>query len=259
MTIDLFISFFITGIALLSVLLYLLRVITRGKAVYERVEKQGGSRLFSKELMAMGYWCFEPLGHWCHRRGFSPNQITWISFLFGFIAAFAVSFGYFGLGALCLLMAGWLDVLDGMVARLIGSNDPAGMVLDSSLDRYVDFIFLAGLVIYYRDSTLIMVIVLLAILGSFMISYSTAKAEAMQITPPRGSMKRSERLLYLIVACVLAPYSITYLETDWAFSPALGLPVLIVVCAIALLSNISAVQRLTSVALQARKNQNSAP
>ena len=48
---------------------------------------------------------------------------------------------------------------------------------------------------------------LAALFGSFMVSYTTAKAEAMGVEPPRGSMRRAERAIYLLVAAGLTPYS----------------------------------------------------
>lgn len=253
MKLDLAVAWMMVALAVAGILFYVGRVLRRGRASYDRIERQGGSALLNKDVMAMGYWWFEPLGRACVRVGISANQVSWISFVCGVLAAVCASVGYFGFAALFALLAGLLDIVDGMVARLSGSQDPAGAILDSTLDRYVDFLFTAGLVIYYRDSVLLVALVLLAMLGSFMISYSTAKAEAMQVTPPRGSMKRSERVVYLIGASILTPFSIHYLEADWDFSPALGLPMLLTIGLIAVMANISAVQRMVALAQAVRE------
>ncbi len=253
---DLILSIIILTATLAGIALFTWHRATRGEISYARIEKQGSSALLGKNTMNMGYWWVEPLGKFFQRHDITPNQISWTSLAFGLGAGIAVGAGHFGLAGLCLLLAGFMDMLDGMVARLQGSNDPAGIVLDSSLDRYVDFFFLAGLTIYYKDSTLLMLLPLLAILGSFMVSYSTAKAEAMHITPPRGAMKRSERMTYLIVATVFTPLSLQFLEHDWRYEPALALPLLFVVSLIAIMSNVSAVQRLRAIALEARRQAN---
>jgi CDP-diacylglycerol--glycerol-3-phosphate 3-phosphatidyltransferase len=165
--------------------------------------------------------------------------------------------GLFGIGGLCALIAGLFDMLDGMVARLSGTQSAAGVVLDSSLDRYVDFFFLAGLLIYYSFSPWLMIIVLAAILGSFMVSYSTAKAEALHVTPPRGMMKRTDRYVYLILGALLSPFSIYYLEAGSTFPHALAYPLLLTVSIIAIFANISAVQRLYAVAQAVTTEQQS--
>jgi len=221
---------------------YYIKLKRSGHESYERVDKQGASKLVSKNVMEMGYWMFQPLGDLCIKHNIAPNQITWTSSFIGFLSAVFVSFGLFGIAATLLAISSTMDGLDGLVARKTGNTSPAGEILDSSLDRYVDFFFLAGLVIYYRESVILIIITLLAILGSFMISYSTAKAEAMQITPPRGSMKRSDRLAYLILGGLFASISVTYFETEAA-----GIPMIIVLTMIGVMANYSALQRLKAL------------
>jgi hypothetical protein len=75
-----------------------------------------------------------------------------------------------------------------------------------------------------------------------MVSYSTAKAEALQVKPPRGMMRRTERAVYLTLGAVLTPVSqwVTGMETPY--------PMIAAVALVAVLSNVSAVQRLISIA-----------
>jgi len=252
MNINLIFSYALATVILSGIVAYLFRVMKRGSAKYARVERQGGSKLLNEDFMAMGYWWFEPIGHWFTNRGFTPNQVTWLSLVCAVIATVCLATGSFGIAAWFMLFAGLLDIVDGLVARLSGIQDPAGAVLDSSLDRYVDFLFLAGLLIYYIDSILFVIIVMFAMLGTFMISYSSSKAEAMQIEPPRGMMKRSERLVYIVAATGLTPFSLAYIEPEWDFSPALGLPIFLVICMFAILTNVSAIQRLKALGVAAR-------
>lgn len=252
MNIDLVFSYALAALILTGIFAYLFRILTRGSTRYERVERQGSSKLLPEDLMTMGYWWLLPIGNWFNNRGFTPNQVTWLSLVCAVIATVCLATGHFGIAAWFMLFAGFLDIIDGVVARLSGKQDPAGAVLDSSLDRYVDFLFFAGILIYYLESTLYVVIVMTAMLGTFMISYSSSKAEAMQIEPPRGMMKRSERLVYIVAATGLTPFSFAYVESDWTLSPALGLPLFFVVCMMAILTNVSAIQRLKALGIAAR-------
>src|SRR4026209_1017271 len=77
-----------------------------------------------------------------------------------------------------------------MVARLRGIASEAGEVLDAAVDRYSEFFFLDRLCIWYRSHVGAMVLVLTALLGSFMVSYSQAKADAMQVRIPAYWMRR---------------------------------------------------------------------
>ena len=229
---------------------YTIKLKLSGHESYSRVDKQGGSKLLSKSIMEMGYWMFQPIADVCIKYKITPNQITWASSFIGFLSAVFISTGMFGIAATLLAVSSTMDGLDGLVARKTGQTSPGGEILDSSLDRYVDFFFLAGLIIYYRDSVPLIVITLLAILGSFMVSYSTAKAEAMQITPPRGSMKRSDRIAYLILGGMFASVSTTYIDADAGY----GVPMIAVVLLIAIMANYSAVQRLKALTISAESN-----
>ncbi|MDX1812101.1 MAG: CDP-alcohol phosphatidyltransferase family protein, partial [Gammaproteobacteria bacterium] len=238
MSFDLGVAWFLVALTITGIVFYLSRVVRLGRAQFDRIDRAGGSILLNKEVMVMGYWWFEPLGKWLHNNGISANAVSWSAFACGVFAAISVSQGFFGLAGLFVLLSGLLDVVDGMVARFSNSSNPAGEVLDSSLDRYVDFFFLAGLVFYYQQTSLLVGLVLFAMLGSFMISYSTAKAEAMHITPPRGAMKRSERIVYIIGASILSPFSINYLESGWDYVQPLALPMLFSISLIAVIANI---------------------
>lgn len=214
---------------------------------YTRVERQGGSALLSKDVMAMGYWAALPIARLLVRLGVSADAISWASLGLGGAAGLCLAFGHFGFAALFAILTGLLDVLDGMVARMTAKTDPAGIILDSSLDRYVDFFLLAGTALFYRFSPLLLTVTLFALLGAFMISYSTAKAEAMQIEPPRGNMKRTERVVYLIVGALLSAFSVELLEPNLPLTQPLALPLLLAIALIAVAANVSAVRRLAAL------------
>jgi phosphatidylglycerophosphate synthase len=207
---------------------------------YRRVVQQGGTFFLGLNLMHAGYWMIQPFVRACAARGISPSVITWWSLLPAIAAAVASAAGHWGLAAWALLASALLDVMDGAVARATNSASPAGAVLDSVLDRYAEFIVFAGLLVYYHDDLPAQFIVLAAVLGSFLVSYSTAKAEALHLTPPRGSMKRSDRLTVLILGTALAPLSQYWFEAAPGFS---AFPVLGATSLIALLANVSAIHR----------------
>jgi CDP-diacylglycerol--glycerol-3-phosphate 3-phosphatidyltransferase len=227
---------------------YLVHLRVNGRTHYDRVEKQGGSPLLSKSVMEGAYWFLQPIGRllvFCH---ITPNQISWASLVMGIFAGACLAFGHFGTAASFAAISALLDSLDGMVARMTGVASDAGEVLDAAADRYVEFFFLGGLAIYYREIPGLLILTLIALMGSFMVSYSTAKAEALHVDPPKGSMRRPERALYLILGAALSPVTIPIFETDRIFSIAIGHPMVFAVALVAVLANLSAIERLYAVA-----------
>lgn len=246
------------GIVVLVGLAYSFRVILRGRAEFERVNKQGGSVLLGKGLMEMTYWALQPVGRFLVFIGVTPNQLSWGSLVFGGLAGTALAYGYFGFGALFATYSALLDALDGMVARLTDVASDAGEVLDAAVDRYVEFFFLAGVVVYYREVPLFQTIALFALAGSFMVSYSTAKAEALHIPPPPGIMRRPERAFYLTLGASLAPFSIPFLDHQFVTPMPAGWPLLFATFFVAVLSNVSAIERLWTVGKAVRDREHAA-
>lgn len=243
------ILFTVLGLAAIG---YSLRVFMKGRAQFDRVDRQGGSPLLSKRIMEMGYWFLQPFGRLLVFFHVKPNHISWACFTFSLIAGVCLAFGHFGSAAVFAAISGLFDALDGMVARMTKSVSGAGEVLDSSIDRYAEFFFLAGLIIHYRQIPVVMIIALFALIGSFMVSYSTAKAQAVNVTPPRGSMRRSERAVYLTLGAALCPVTIPWLEAIREYPVALGHPMVVALTLVAVLANVSAVERLLEIARMTR-------
>ncbi len=241
-----------TGLVALA---YWIRTLMRGKVQFDRVERQGGSSLLSKDVMQGGYWFFQPLARFlvlCH---ISPNAISWSSLIFGVLSGACLSVGHFGFGAFFATFSAVFDALDGLVARMTDRSSDAGEVLDATVDRYVEFFFLGGLIIYYREIPSLLLLALAALVGSFMVSYSTAKAEALQIEPPKGNMRRPERAIYLILGAALSPITIPWFETIREYPIAVGHPMVAAVALIAVLSNLSALERLYAVSKIIRERE----
>jgi hypothetical protein len=88
-----------------------------------------------------------------------------------------------------------------------------------------------------------------------MISYSTAKAEALLIVPPKGAMRRPERALYLILGAALSPMTITWLERVREYPIAIGHPMVMALGLIAVMANSSAGERFWFIAKEIRRRE----
>lgn len=223
--------------------LYGTRMLVRGRARHERADQDGGSIFVGKRFMELGYWMVGPLVRGLDRAGITPDQVTAASLVPALAAGVAVSQGWFGMACVLATGASLGDTIDGMLARLQGSASDAGEAFDAVVDRYVEFFFMGGLVVYYRFSLLLCTMAILALFGAFMISYSTAKAEALHIEPPRGAMRRAERAIYLLFAAGLTPFA-TALAGEDAPVLARQAPMLLAMGLIAVVANASAVIRL---------------
>jgi CDP-diacylglycerol--glycerol-3-phosphate 3-phosphatidyltransferase len=104
-------------------------------------------------------------------------------------------------GALVALLASIFDMMDGRVARLRGRETKFGAFLDSTMDRYSDMVLYMGLMILYArvDKTPHMVLVWVAAFGSFMTSYARARAESLIPRCTVGLLERPERIVLLIL------------------------------------------------------------
>jgi phosphatidylglycerophosphate synthase len=117
---------------------------------------------------------------------------------------------------------------------------------------------LGGLVIYYREIPVLMILAFAALIGSFMVSYSSAKAEALQVDPPKGPMRRPERALYLILGAALSPVTIPWLERVREFPIPIAHPMVMALGLIGVLANVSAAERFWAIAKQVRVRERAA-
>ncbi|MGH9863248.1 MAG: CDP-alcohol phosphatidyltransferase family protein [Candidatus Acidiferrales bacterium] len=104
-------------------------------------------------------------------------------------------------GAAVIFLAGFLDIADGQVARKQGRVTAFGAFFDSTLDRYSDMMLYLGLLIYYANigRFLYVVLAIVAMVSSFMVSYSRARAESIIPLCKVGFMERPERVVLLIL------------------------------------------------------------
>lgn len=220
------------------------------RAGNKRLDGHGGIML-GRGIMEVAYKLFNPLVVVLSKAHVTPNMVTGFSLVPAAISAIVIAQGHFGIAALLATGSGFCDMVDGMLARRHNSTSDVGELFDAAVDRYVEYLLLAGLAVYFQGNTLVSVICLGAILGSFMVSYTTAKAEALGVVPPKGAMRRAERALYVTFGCALAPLWALVVPTAPTFaSLSLGreLPVELAMLVVAVVANVSAVRRMLRIA-----------
>lgn len=128
-----------------------------------------------------------------------PTALTLIGLLVNLIAAAAIIAGYWKSAALLILVAGFFDMLDGATARTLRKTSHFGGFIDSVIDRYSDMSLLIALIIFYALQGKIFMVSLCSIasLGTVLIPYTRAKAEALIPECKVGLMERAERILLL--------------------------------------------------------------
>jgi phosphatidylglycerophosphate synthase len=133
--------------------------------------------------------------------GVNPNFLTFLGLVVNFVAAANFALGNFRIAALIIFFAGFLDILDGQVARRQNRVTAFGAFYDSTLDRYADMALYMGLLVYYSVSgrTPYVVLAAVATAGSVMVSYTRARAESLIPQCKVGFMERPERLVLLII------------------------------------------------------------
>jgi CDP-diacylglycerol--glycerol-3-phosphate 3-phosphatidyltransferase len=232
---------------------YAERVARVGAARDARVDRAGSSVLLGKGAMEMGYWAMRPAARVCIAVGLTANAVSMASFGFAVFAGIALAAGAFGIGAVLSLVSSACDALDGMIARETGTASDAGEVLDAAVDRYAELFFFGGIAFHERFDPIALVLTLAATAGAIMVSYSTAKAEALQVPPPRGSMRRQERAVYLVMGVALVPIVAAVCARLGLPSWIARLPLLGVLALVAVVGNVSAVRRLRVTAEAVRR------
>ncbi|MDB4959998.1 MAG: CDP-diacylglycerol--glycerol-3-phosphate 3-phosphatidyltransferase [Myxococcales bacterium] len=230
---------------------YAIRVARFGSFRSVRVGSVGGSLLLGEDVMQATYWAIDPAVRSLVALGVTANGVTWFALFTGMAAGAAVAAGWFGLACLLATISTICDILDGQLARLTRTGSNAGELLDAAVDRYTEFAFVAGFILFAHDSPVQIVIALAALLAGFMISYSSAKAEAMHVAAPRGLMRRHERALYLILGAGLTPVFGPWLHGMWAALPPSSV-FIACLAIVASIGNVSAIWRFSTIRRQLR-------
>ncbi len=142
----------------------------------------------------------------------NPNWLTTCSFFVSIFAAIAFGRGELVRGAVLLLLTGFLDMLDGAVARASNRVTKFGALYDSTLDRYAEIMVFFGIAYYFVNETshgaeyglLVSMIVFVGIAGSLMVSYVRARAEGLGLECRVGLMQRPERLIAISIGALVS-------------------------------------------------------
>ena len=142
----------------------------------------------------------------------TPNALSIAGVLLCIAGAVVVYFEYesewlFLAGATLFVVGSILDILDGALARRRGTGTPFGAFLDSTVDRVGEGFMLGaiGLVLMRAQSEWGVALVIAAMGGSFLVSYTRAKAEIMGLKGDVGIGSRAERVVVITAGLVLAP------------------------------------------------------
>jgi CDP-diacylglycerol--glycerol-3-phosphate 3-phosphatidyltransferase len=184
--------------------------------------------------------------------GVSANAVTVASVVTAAGGGVLLGFGYFGWASIAMIAASLGDALDGLVARRTGTSSVAGALLDASVDRYEEFFFLAGLSVYLHQVVWAFVLALTALAGSFMVSYGSAKAEALGVPVPPGAMRRVERAVVLCTGVAATFLCGAAARAAWLPAWAALAPLYGSLGVVAVVSNVSAIRRLRFLARQSR-------
>jgi len=164
----------------------------------------------------------------------TPNFLSWSGFILALGAAALIVTGYPLAAGIVMLVAGFCDILDGALARLIKKATPFGAILDATLDRLSEgVILLAILAVYAIQPSLTGVLLVGAVLLiSQLVSYIRARSEAQGLECKVGIFTRAERVVILALGLLLS-----------CFTPALIIALAIIV----VFSLVTVIQRLVHV------------
>ncbi len=117
---------------------------------------------------------------------------------------------FYWAGAVAFVVGSILDILDGALARAGGKTTPFGAFLDSTTDRIGEGAMLGAiaLVFHRHDHPVALALAFAGVAGSFLVSYTRARAEALGLRGDVGIGSRAERVVVITAGLVLAPISI---------------------------------------------------
>jgi CDP-diacylglycerol---glycerol-3-phosphate 3-phosphatidyltransferase len=165
---------------------------------------QGARRLASRSMLGLA------------RTRVTPNALTAAGVSLCLAASVLVVFEdrneilFYWLAAVLFVAGSLLDILDGALARTSGKGTPFGAFLDSTIDRVSEAFMLGAiaLVLARHGQTVALALTIAAISGSFLVSYTRARAEALGLRGDVGIGSRAERVVVITAGLVLAPWGI---------------------------------------------------
>ena len=158
---------------------------------------------------------FTPVGKLLARTPVTPNAVTVI----GTVGVAGGALGLFPIGELfpgaftCTIFV-FLDMLDGVLARLKGTSGSWGAFLDSTMDRIADAGIFGGLVIWFYTgghNTLLGAVSLFCLVTGSLVSYAKARAEGLGLRCDVGLIERPERMLISLIAVGVSGLGVPYI------------------------------------------------
>lgn len=193
----------ILAAALLSMPVYAAGAARRARDANDLTNR--GSFVLGGFARSWFYWFVQPIERAALAAGLGPLFFNLTGVVFGALAGALFAAGALNPAGWAVLLGGVADVLDGRIARALGVADARGAFLDSTLDRFAEFAAFIGLAVLFRDSELILVLVVGALGGSLLVSYARARGESVGVVCKLGVMQRAERLLALGFGGILDP------------------------------------------------------
>jgi CDP-diacylglycerol--glycerol-3-phosphate 3-phosphatidyltransferase len=136
----------------------------------------------------------------------TPNAISVTGLIGNLIAAALIVEEHFVLAGVAFILGSLCDMLDGRYSRMSGKGTPFGAFLDSTLDRVEEGIVLAAVAAWFakEGNELAVGATVLAVVGSYMVSYTRARAEALGVDGKVGIASRAVRVVILSAGLVFA-------------------------------------------------------
>jgi CDP-diacylglycerol--glycerol-3-phosphate 3-phosphatidyltransferase len=141
------------------------------------------------------------------RLGATPTGVTVAGLALSLAGAIEVGRGAFVAGGLVLIAAGVCDTLDGSLARRRGAESPFGAFLDSTIDRVAELACFGALIVYYGSHAgrgpFTVPLLIAGLGGSFLTSYTRARAEGLGLECRVGVLERPERVALLVLGLLI--------------------------------------------------------
>ena len=134
----------------------------------------------------------------------NPNVVTVISPFVAVLAAYGFANHYLILGCVAILISGFLDVVDGAVARYHNKSSKFGAFLDSTMDRFADAIIYIGLIFGGYCNWFVGI---LAIHSAITVSYVRARAESQGAECNIGIAERAVRMIILMIGALIGYFT----------------------------------------------------
>ena len=134
----------------------------------------------------------------------TPNAISLTGLVLNLVAAGLITQRLFVLAGIAFIVGSTMDALDGRYSRMSGKGTPFGAFLDSTLDRVEEGLVLAAIGVYFasRQDEIAVAATIVTVLGSLMVSYTRARAEALGVDCKVGFAQRPPRVVILAIGIV---------------------------------------------------------